>query len=81
VTAVQSRNLTVDMNDNIVIIFGMRALQEYRHPILDFLTTGFLRVGAVNPTLNPQPLGPGLRICDPRRQSDPRILQGTGYQF
>jgi hypothetical protein len=30
---------------------------------------------AVNPTLNPQPWGPGPRICDPRRQGDPAMPQ------
>jgi hypothetical protein len=50
-------------------------------PSLDFLTTGFLHGGAVNPTLNPQPGGAGLRICDPQRQGDPAIPPGTGYSF
>jgi hypothetical protein len=50
-------------------------------PSLDFLATGFLKGGAVNPMPTPQPGGPGLRICDPRRQGDPAIPPGTGYPF
>jgi hypothetical protein len=47
-------------------------------PTLDIMATGFLRGGAVNPTPNAQPRGPGLRICDPRRHGDPTIPPGTG---
>jgi hypothetical protein len=39
-------------------------------PTFDFLTTGFLRDGAVNPKPNPQPGGLGLHIRDPRSQVD-----------
>jgi hypothetical protein len=48
---------------------------------LDFLTTGFLRGGAVYPTPNPQPGGPGLRIREPRRQGDPAIPQALSTHF
>jgi hypothetical protein len=51
------------------------------YPSLDFLTSRFLRGGAVNLTLKPQPGGPGLRICDPRRQGDPAIPPGTRNVF
>jgi hypothetical protein len=35
--------------------------------------------GAVNPTPDPQPGGPGLRIYDHRRQGDPAIPPGTHW--
>lgn len=54
------------------------------HPLWDiaFLLwiswqTGFLRSGTVNPKPNSQAAGPGLRICDSRRQGDPPIPPGT----
>jgi hypothetical protein len=50
-------------------------------PILGFLTTVFLRGVVFSLTLNPQPGGPGLRICNPRRQGDPAIPPDTGCQF
>jgi hypothetical protein len=79
------------LNDNIlsdIIIIGMTAVYKPQ-PFLevkaagyfffDFLTTGFLQGRAVNPTPNSQPGGPGIRICDPRRQDDPAIPPGTEY--
>jgi hypothetical protein len=48
-------------------------------PSLDSLTTEYLRGIAVTPTPSPQPGGPGLRICDPRRQGGPAISPGTCY--
>jgi hypothetical protein len=38
----------------------------------------FYRAEAVDPKPNPQLGGPGLRICDPRRQGDPAIPQALG---
>jgi hypothetical protein len=56
-----------------IIIIGMTALYGPQ-PSLDFLTTGFLQGGAVNPTPNHQHGGPG-------RQGDPAIPLGAGYPF
>jgi hypothetical protein len=50
-------------------------------PSMDFLTTGFLQGGSVDPKSHPQPGGPGLHICDPKRQGDPAIPPGIGYTF
>jgi hypothetical protein len=61
----------------LIIIIGMTALYGPL-PSLDFLTTGFLQAGAVNPTPNPQPGGPGLRICDRATQLYPQAL-GTHF--
>jgi hypothetical protein len=36
---------------------------------------------AVNPTPNPELVGPGLRTCDPWKQGDPTIPSGTGFSF
>jgi hypothetical protein len=44
---------------------------------LHFLTTVLLRDVAVNSIPNPQPRGPGLRICDPWRQGDPAVPPDT----
>jgi hypothetical protein len=65
---------------NIIIIFGMTA-RYVPQSSLHFLTTGFLWGGAVNPTPNSQPGGPGLHTFDPRKQDDPTIPPGTGYPF
>jgi hypothetical protein len=68
-----------------IIICGVTAFYEPQPSLevkaagLDFLTTGFLQGGAVNPTPNPQPGGPGVRICDPPEKDDPDVPPGTGY--
>jgi hypothetical protein len=50
-------------------------------PSLDFLTTGFVQDGAVNPTPDTQPGGQGLRICDLRIQGYPAVPLGTWHPF
>jgi hypothetical protein len=67
-------------------MFGMTAPYEPQPSLSlftsrNFLTTGFLWGGAVNPTTNPQPGGKGLLICNPWRQGDPAIPPGTRYPF
>jgi hypothetical protein len=42
-------------------------------PLWGFVTITFLQGWIVGPAPNPQPRGPDLRICDPRRQGDPAI--------
>jgi hypothetical protein len=64
----------------IIIIIGMTARYGPQSS-LDFLTTGFLRGGSVNPTPKPQPGGPGVHTRDPRRQGEPAIPPGTEYPF
>jgi hypothetical protein len=72
----------------VIIIFGTTALYV---PLLSlevfifffgFPDTVIIRSGAVNPTFNPQPGGPGLRICGSRRQGDdPATPPAIGYSF
>jgi hypothetical protein len=50
-------------------------------PFCVFVTMTFLQGWIISPAPNPQPGGPGLRICDPRRQGGPAIPPGTGYTF
>jgi hypothetical protein len=64
----------------IIIIFGTTALYE-PWLSLDFLTAGYLRDGAVNPTPNTQPGVPGLRICDPRDRVTQLYPQALGTLF
>jgi hypothetical protein len=49
-------------------------------PFSDFLIR-LLRGEPVNPTPNPEPGRPGLRIFDPRRQGDQVTPPGTVYLF
>jgi hypothetical protein len=46
-----------------------------------FITITFLQGWIVSPVPNPQPVGPGLRIYDPRRLCGPAIPPGIGYPF
>jgi hypothetical protein len=46
-----------------------------------FWTIVSLQGGVLNPALNPQSGGQGLRIYIPRRQGVPVIPPGTGYAF
>jgi hypothetical protein len=50
-------------------------------PFWGIVTIAFLQYWIVSPGPNPQPGGPGLRMYDPWRHSDPAIPQALGTHF
>jgi hypothetical protein len=58
-----------------------QSIRLFRGHILGYLTVDFFRGGVVSPTLNPQPVGPGLHIYIHWTLGGPVIPPGTEYPF
>jgi hypothetical protein len=65
-------------------LYGLALLRSLLLPTitsLDFLTVGFVWGGAVTPTPNLQPRGPGLRIYNPGDRVTQLYPQALGNHF